>query len=303
MGRGGLAELKRQLTPNCAKIMAVIKSSAGGAFAGYGSLRRPEMDGHGVQSGKKSGKKNGIAALDVAAVSHSYGAKPALSEVTFSIAPASFTVLLGLNGAGKTTLFSLISNLYDTRQGSISIYGHDIGKNAGEALRRLGIVFQARTLDLDLTVGQNLAYHASLHGIGASEAGERIEALLRSVGMTDKKNDKARSLSGGQMRRVEIARALLHRPSLLLLDEATVGLDIQSRAAILATIRALVKSEGIGVFWATHLIDEVDEADHVVVLHEGKLVAKGSVAEVTRSTGAPTMRTAFAQLSKLDENG
>ena len=261
------------------------------------------MDGHGVMSGKNSGKKNGIAALDVAAVSHSYGAKPALSEVTFSIAPASFTVLLGLNGAGKTTLFSLISNLYDTRQGSISIYGHDIGKNAGEALRRLGIVFQARTLDLDLTVGQNLAYHASLHGIGASEAGERIEALLRSVGMTDKKNDKARSLSGGQMRRVEIARALLHRPSLLLLDEATVGLDIQSRAAILATIRALVKSEGIGVFWATHLIDEVDEADHVVVLHEGKLVAKGSVAEVTRSTGAPTMRTAFAQLSKLDENG
>jgi ABC-2 type transport system ATP-binding protein len=243
---------------------------------------------------------SGTAALDVSGVSHSYGAKRALTDVTFSIAPANFTVLLGLNGAGKTTLFSLISNLYDTRQGSISIFGHDIGKDSSEALRRLGIVFQARTLDLDLTVAQNLSYHASLHGIGSAAAKQRIDALLNSVGMSGRQHDKARSLSGGQMRRVEIARALLHCPPLLLLDEATVGLDIQSRAGILSTIRDLVRTEGIGVFWATHLIDEVDAADHVVVLHEGKLAAKGSVADVVRAAGAPDIRAAFSKLSGLD---
>jgi ABC-2 type transport system ATP-binding protein len=243
----------------------------------------------------------GTAALDVSGVSHSYGDRRALTDVSFSIAPANFTVLLGLNGAGKTTLFSLISNLYDTRQGSIRIFGHDIGRDSGEALRRLGIVFQARTLDLDLTVSQNLSYHASLHGIGSGEARRRIGELLSAVNMIGRLHDKARSLSGGQMRRVEIARALLHRPPLLLLDEATVGLDIEARAGILSTIRELVRTEGIGVFWATHLIDEVHAADHVVVLHDGKLAAKGSVADVARAAGTANIRAAFSLLSGLDE--
>ena len=241
--------------------------------------------------------KNGVAALDVAAVSHSYGTRRALKDVSFQIAPASFTVLLGLNGAGKTTLFSLISHLYDTRQGSIRIFGHDIRRAPGEALRRLGIVFQARTLDLDLSVYQNLSYHASLHGIGAAEARRRIGAVLETVEMNGKLHDKARSLSGGQMRRVEIARALLHQPHLLLLDEATVGLDVQSRAGILANIRQLVEKNGISVFWATHLIDEVDNGDHVVVLADGNLVAKGGVGEVIAATGAKTIGEAFANLN------
>ena len=236
-------------------------------------------------------------------VSHAYGAKRALSDVSFSIAPGTFTVLLGLNGAGKTTLFSLISNLYDTRHGAISIFGHDLSRDPGGALRRLGIVFQARTLDLDLTVAQNLSYHASLHGIASAEARRRIDELLHSVGMAGRRNDKARSLSGGQLRRVEIARALLHRPRLLLLDEATVGLDIQSRAGIVSTIRELVKTEGIGVFWATHLIDEVGGADHVVVLHEGKVAAAGSVGGVVRATGKSDIRAAFSHLSGIGATG
>nr|WP_165899942.1 ATP-binding cassette domain-containing protein [Pseudaminobacter arsenicus] len=243
---------------------------------------------------------NGPAALEVAAVSYSYGTKRALSDVSFAIAPGTFTVLLGLNGAGKTTLFSLISHLYNTRHGSISIFGHDIGRASGEALRRVGIVFQARTLDLDLSVYQNLSYHASLHGIGGREARQRIEALLQSVDMSDRINDKARSLSGGQMRRIEIARALLHRPTLLLLDEATVGLDIQSRADILAMIRKLVETDGIGVFWATHLIDEVDDGDHVVVLHKGSLLANGGVTEIVSATGSSSIREAFTRLAGLD---
>lgn len=247
-----------------------------------------------------TGGMKGPAALEVAALSYSYGTKRALSDVSFAIAPGTFTVLLGLNGAGKTTLFSLISHLYNTRHGSIGIFGHDISRKPGEALRRVGIVFQARTLDLDLSVYQNLSYHASLHGIGSAEAKQRIDALLRSVDMSDRLHDKARSLSGGQMRRIEIARALLHRPTLLLLDEATVGLDIQSRADILAMIRKLVETDRIGVFWATHLIDEVDTSDHVVVLHKGQLLANGTVTEIIGATGTGTIREAFTKLTGLD---
>lgn len=242
-------------------------------------------------------EKNGVAALDVAALSHSYGAKRALNDVSFQIAPANFTVLLGPNGAGKTTLFSLISHLYDTRHGAIRVFGHDIRLSPGEALRRLGIVFQARTLDLDLSVRQNLSYHASLHGIGADEARRRIETVLATVEMSGKLHDKARSLSGGQMRRIEIARALLHHPHLLLLDEATVGLDMQSRAGILASIRSLVEREGISVFWATHLIDEVNDDDDVVVLADGNLVARGRVREVVAAAGTRTIGEAFVKLS------
>jgi ABC-2 type transport system ATP-binding protein len=250
-----------------------------------------------VQHVRTNGKANATAALEVAAVSHSYGPKRALNDVSFSLAPATFTVLLGLNGAGKTTLFSLITHLYDTRQGTIRVFGHDIARASGEALRRLGIVFQARTLDLDLSVRQNWSYHASLHGMGSAEASLRIAALLETVDMSGRLHDKARSLSGGQMRRIEIARALLHRPPLLLLDEATVGLDVQSRAGILASIRRLVETDGISVFWATHLIDEVDEADHAVVLVEGNLVANDGVSGIVRSTGTKNIGEAFSKLN------
>lgn len=257
----------------------------------------------GVQHVRTGGSGNEVAALDVAGVSHSYGPKRALNNVSFSIAPATFTVLLGLNGAGKTTLFSLISRLYDTRHGSIRIFGHDIRRASGEALRCVGIVFQARTLDLDLSVHQNLSYHASLHGIGGREARQRIAAVLETVDMQGREYDKARSLSGGQMRRIEIARALLHRPSLLLLDEATVGLDIQSRAGILATIRRLVETEGIGVLWATHLIDEVEDGDHAVVLRQGNLVASGTVSDLIRANGADSIRDALSKLNRAETAG
>ena len=238
------------------------------------------------------------AALDVSEVSHAYGRKQVLSDVSFTVPQGRFAVLLGLNGAGKTTLFSLICHLYETRHGSIRIFGHDVAGRPGRALRELGIVFQARTLDLDLSVHQNLAYHASLHGIGRTEARERIAKLLQQVGMGDRLHDKVRALSGGQMRRVEIVRSLLHRPPLLLLDEATVGLDIQSRAEILATIRGLVADEGISVLWATHLIDEVDGSDRVVLLHKGRVLADGRVSEVVSSTGSEDIAEAFGVLTQ-----
>ncbi|MDE2380351.1 ABC transporter ATP-binding protein [Bradyrhizobium sp.] len=242
----------------------------------------------------------GAAALSIDGVSHAYGARRALIDVSFSVAPASFTALLGLNGAGKSTLFSLVTRLFAARSGRISIFGHDVAAEPGEALRRLGVVFQARTLDLDLSVMQNLIYHAALHGIGPQEARQRGLAALERVAMADRAGDKARNLSGGQMRRVEIARALVHGPRLLLLDEPTVGLDVKARAGIVAHVRALVRDERLGVLWTTHLIDEVGAEDDVVVLHRGRTLATGRVGDVVRDTGARDIAGAFAKLTGAD---
>lgn len=247
------------------------------------------------------------AALDVDNVSHRYGARLALDRVAFSVAPASFTVLLGLNGAGKSTLFSLITRLYATRSGHIRIFGHDIARETGAALRQLGVVFQSRALDVDISIQQNLDYHAALHGIGKAKAIALTGQALKSVALAERAKDKVSVLSGGQMRRVEIARALLHRPRLLLLDEATAGLDINARADILDHVRRLVSEEAIGVLWATHLIDEVGAADNVVVLHNGCVLAHGSAETIMNATGETSMRGAFARLTAetagLDQSG
>jgi ABC-2 type transport system ATP-binding protein len=237
-------------------------------------------------------------ALSIGGVSHSYGNRRALIDVDFSVAPASFTALLGLNGAGKSTLFSLVTRLFGTQSGRIRIFGHDIGLAPGEALRLLGVVFQPRTLDLDLSVRQNLLYHAALHGIGSREAGLRSDEVLTRIGLGERAGSKVRDLSGGQMRRLEIARALLHRPRLLLLDEATVGLDVQARADILDHVRQLVTEQGIGVLWATHLFDEIMPSDDLVVLHQGRVLAHGQVARVIADVGAREVNSAFMRLTE-----
>jgi ABC-2 type transport system ATP-binding protein len=242
-----------------------------------------------------------VPALSVAGVSHSYGRRRALADVTFAIAPATFTVLLGLNGAGKSTLFSLVTRLYGTQQGSIRIFDHDVARESGEALRILGVVFQPRTLDLDLSLMQNLTYHAALHGIGKREAARRATEGLARIGLADRAHDKVRDLSGGQMRRLEIARALLHRPRLLVLDEPTVGLDIKARADILTHVRALVAEERVCVLWATHLVDEIADTDDLIVLHQGRMLAHGAVPAVLAQTGAPNVRAAFTQLTQAPE--
>lgn len=235
--------------------------------------------------------------LAVGGLSHAFGERQALREVSFELHRGERTVLLGLNGAGKTTLFSLITRLYDHRSGSIRIFGWEIKENPSEALRRIGVVFQLPTLDLDLTVAQNLFYHAALHGLPRHVAATRTAREIERVGLTDRLHEKARTLSGGQRRRVEIARALVHEPKLLLLDEPTVGLDIASRQFLLEHVRMLCLEEGLAVLWATHLIDEADATARVIVLHRGQVLAEGPVADVIGKANASSMREAFDVLT------
>jgi len=234
------------------------------------------------------------AALSIEGVSHSYGRVQALKDVTLAVAPGSFTVLLGVNGAGKTTLLNLVTRLFDTQTGRIEVCGHDIRRAPREALRRMGVVFQSRALDMNLTVAQNLIYQGALHGIGRRESLARGGALLERIGLAERAGDKVARLSGGQVRRVEIVRAMLHGPELLLCDEATVGLDVKARIDIVADLHELARQGKLGILWTTHLIDEVLPEDPVVVLHRGEVRARGSAAEIA---GNGTLSAAFLALT------
>lgn len=236
-------------------------------------------------------------ALVVSGVSHSFGDKRVLDTVSLTVPRGTFAVLLGLNGAGKSTLFSLITRLYDNVSGEIRILGNDVRRKPGAALQRLGVVFQSKTVDSDLSLQQNLLYHAALHGIGRRDAKHRAVEALTTVGLADRAHEKVRNLSGGQSRRVEIARSLMHRPACLLLDEPTVGLDIGSRESVINIVRGLVQREGLGVLWATHLIDEIAETDQIVVLHKGKVLFTGRLPGFLEQTGASSAREAFRILT------
>jgi ABC-2 type transport system ATP-binding protein len=236
-------------------------------------------------------------ALEVEQVSHAYGARLALDRVSFKAPSGRFAVLLGLNGAGKSTLFSVVTHLYACRSGAVRIFGHDVARESGAALAKLGVVFQQRTLDPDLSIEQNMLYHGALQGLSRAATRARATELLARISLLDRLRDKARHLSGGQYRRVEIARALIHRPRLLLLDEPTAGLDVKARADILALVRALVASDGIGVLWTTHLVDELRDDDLVVVLHNGRVLAEDSAAAIVTAAGASSIGDAFTKLT------
>jgi ABC-2 type transport system ATP-binding protein len=238
--------------------------------------------------------------LSVKNVSYWYGSKQALDDVSFDVYPGRVTALLGPNGAGKTTLFSLITRLFDAPTGRIEIVGRSATELGPKALAPLGVVFQQPTLDLDLTVKQNLRYFAALRGLKRKEADERMNRALDALDMKERITEKVRSLNGGHRRRVEIARALLHSPKLLLLDEPTIGLDDPTRSAIVSHIHTLARSDNIGVLWATHLFDEIEPDDDLLVLDRGRIVARGEAKEVVAETGAKNLGGAFKLLISGD---
>jgi ABC-2 type transport system ATP-binding protein len=235
--------------------------------------------------------------LHVDRATKSYGARKALDAVSLTVHRGEFVALLGPNGAGKTTLFQLLTGLFVPDAGRIAVGGHDVRRAPVAALAQLGVVFQQPTLDLDLTVRGNLRFHARLHGLAGPRAGARIHAELGQLGIAGEIDRPCRALSGGIRRRVELARALLHEPALLLMDEPTVGLDPASRRALLGQVHALCGARRLGVLWATHLVDEAEGADRVLVLHQGRLVSEGRPAELTEKTGQPTLADAFLELT------
>ncbi len=239
----------------------------------------------------------GAPALLLDSVVKTYGAIRAVDGVSLKASAGEFIALLGPNGAGKTTLFQLLSGLFVPDSGRIEIMGHDMLRDPVPALALLGIVFQQPTLDLELTVTGNLLFHAGLHGIPRAVAKPRIESELARLGLAERAHDKAGQLSGGNRRRVELARALLHEPRVLLMDEATVGLDPASRSELLKLILSLRTERSVAVLWATHLCDEVTNADRVVVLHHGKVLADTTPKQLVAQAGAATIEQAFLAMT------
>ena len=230
-----------------------------------------------------------------------YGAKKALDGVSLTIRRGCFTAILGPNGAGKSTLFSLLCGLIASRSGRIRVLGIDMTERPRAALMQMGIVFQQQTLDLDLSVAQNMAYFGALRGLTAGECKRRASACLERMGLEGREHEKTRALNGGHRRRLEIARALLCEPSLLLLDEPTVGLDVPSRSALVEHVHELCVETRLTVLWATHLVDEIWPRDDLIVLHQGRVRAAGAVEAVLEETGRADVNGAFAALTAETE--
>jgi ABC-2 type transport system ATP-binding protein len=231
--------------------------------------------------------------LRIDSLTKRYGERVALKSLSFAVPRGQFVALLGPNGAGKSTLFQVLTGLFAADEGSVEVAGFSLRTAATSALRHLGVVFQQISLDLDLSVRRNLLFQADLQGLPRALARERIDAGCARLGIAADLDRKARELSGGNRRKVELVRANLHQPAVLLMDEATVGLDPKSRRDLLAAIHADVRERGVSVLWATHWVEEAADAHRVIVLHKGSLLADGTPAEVTAALGEATLEAGF----------
>lgn len=218
--------------------------------------------------------------IEISEISHSFGQKRVLDQITLTIKGGTFCALLGPNGAGKSTLFSALTRLLIPTQGAIKIQGNDIHKNPRPALSNLGVVFQQQTMDLDLSVFQNLRYFGKLQGMSGKDLSQRIDQVLTLLNMAERSHEVVRTLNGGHRRRAEIARSLIHDPKVLLLDEATVGLDPETRKSITDDMHKIAQTGGKTILWATHLCDEVGDDDQLVILHNGKILINGQAREI-----------------------
>ena len=218
-------------------------------------------------------------------------------DAAIDIAPGELVAVLGPNGAGKSTLLRSLAGLQPIDAGRIAIDATVV--DDGDAVfveperRPIGVVFQQQAIDLDLTVRRNLQFHADLHGLGRATTKQRITTDCEALGLTADIDRPARELSGGTRRKVELVRALLHRPGLLLMDEATVGLDPKSRRDLLGAVRRDVRERGSCALWATHWVEEAVDADRVMLMHQGQLVTDGSPADVTHALGHATLEQGF----------
>ncbi len=215
-------------------------------------------------------------AVSVAGLRHAYGDRPALRGVSFDVAPGERFAILGPNGGGKTTLFRILSTLMPPAGGTARIGGADVREDPDRVRASLGVVFQSPSLDRKLTVEENLVHQGHLYGLAGAPLRERARDLLGRFGLADRARERAEALSGGQRRRVELAKCLLHRPRVLLMDEPSTGLDPGARRDLRDQLEDLRKSDGVTVLLTTHLMEEAERCDRVVVLDRGSVVATGA---------------------------
>lgn len=225
------------------------------------------------------------APIQLDGVTHDYGSRLALDRLSFSVGEAEIFGLLGPNGSGKTTLFRILSTLMVPTGGAALIRGFDAGREPNKVRQQTGIVFQARSVDIKLTVAENLKHQGHLYGLRGAPLKARIADVLLRVGLLDRANETVETLSGGQQRRVELAKGLIHSPSVLLLDEPSTGLDPGARRDLWEYLRRLRDEEGVTVLVTTHLMEEAEHCDRLAILNEGKLVALGSPAELKAQIG------------------
>jgi ABC-2 type transport system ATP-binding protein len=218
-------------------------------------------------------------------LTHNYGERLALDRLSFEVRSGEIFGLLGPNGSGKTTLFRILSTLMTPTGGHASIQGFDVAREPNKARQQIGIVFQARSVDIKLTVGENLKHQGNLYGLSGARLKSRIDDVLRRVGLLDRKADFVETLSGGMQRRVELAKGLIHSPSVLLLDEPSTGLDPGARRDLWQYLETLRDEEHVAILVTTHLMEEAEHCDRLAILNEGKLVALGSPFDLKSQIG------------------
>jgi ABC-2 type transport system ATP-binding protein len=237
--------------------------------------------------------------IQVQHLTHRYGDRVALSDVTFEVNKGEIFGLLGPNGGGKSTLFRILSTMMVPTEGRASVAGLDLARDADRVRRHVGVVFQTQSLDKALTVEENLRAQGHLHGLSGATLRERIASAMERLGLSDRRRDLVDTLSGGLRRRVEIAKALLHRPQVLLMDEASTGLDPAARRDVSRHVETLRRNDGVTILLTTHILEEADRCDRLVLLHKGSIVAQGSPSELRSRIGGDVVELSSADGEEL----
>jgi ABC-2 type transport system ATP-binding protein len=231
------------------------------------------------------GRGGAPAVIQVEELRHTYGKRAALNGISFSVKAGEIFALLGPNGSGKTTLFRILSTLMLPSWGRALVGGFDAAKQPDEVRRRIGVVFQAQSIDIKLTAAENLWHQGHLYGLRGTELKERIAAMLGRVALSDRANERVETFSGGMQRRVELAKGLMHHPSVLLLDEPTTGLDPGARRDLWQYLNQLRREEHVSVIVTTHLMEEAERCDRLAIMNAGQIVALGTPAELRSQIG------------------
>jgi ABC-2 type transport system ATP-binding protein len=239
--------------------------------------------------------------IEVNSLTKKFGDFCAVDHITFSVPKGVIFAFLGPNGAGKSTVINMLTTILSPTSGSMNIDGFDVLAQKDEVRSSIGVIFQDHTLDDDLTAYENMYYHAVLYKVPARQRKERIEQLLGDIGLLGRRNSLVREFSGGMKRRVEIARSLLHAPRVLFLDEATLGLDVQTKNFFWTYVKRINMEKGVTVFFTTHNLDEVEQmATRIAVIDQGKILMEGVPSEVMMKTGADSLEKAFLKLTGYD---